>query len=100
VTTHPSRLASALGGAAIALTGVAAGAFLFSGHHQPVALAAQDNDARGDIPALILDPDKPALVVARSGIFFVIDQNGNALPIRVEDSALRNVPGTEFLRAW
>ncbi|GAB4545175.1 MAG: hypothetical protein Tsb0013_02870 [Phycisphaerales bacterium] len=101
MTTHtrPSlHTPSALAGALLMLGGMAGGAFLVSGGGAPRVLAASP-EAGDAIPAIELDADTTALVVDSRGMFFVIDANARAFPVRFDESALRNVPGEEILQA-
>ena len=88
---------SVLVGVVIALAGVGVGAWITSA--TPQALASRSVEAGGDIPAIELDEKTVALVVDRSGRFFLVDQKGRAGPVRLDDDLVRNVPGTEILTA-
>ena len=99
-TTKPRSIhtPSAAAGAIIALAGMAVGVLLTSGGATPSALAFSP-EAGDAIPAIELDQETRALVVDHRGVFFVIDQNARAFPVRFEESSLRNVPGEELLQA-
>lgn len=89
---------SVIAGALIAIAGIAIGALLTTGNAMPRALAVSP-EAGDKIPAIELDQGTNALVVDHRGLFFVIDDNARAFPVRFDETALRNVPGEEILQA-
>ncbi|MEM1423107.1 MAG: hypothetical protein AAGH64_03790 [Planctomycetota bacterium] len=89
---------SAVVGAVLAIAGIGLGAFLTTGEAVPSALAA--SPAAGDgIPAIQIDEGDRVLVVDSRGLFFIVDGNARAFPVRFDETSLRNVPGEEILQA-
>ena len=89
---------SALVGAILALAGIAVGALLTTGPTLSRALAASPEAGDG-IPAIQIDEGDRVLVVDNRGLFFVVDENARAFPVRFDETSLRNVPGEEILQA-
>ena len=95
---HDARRGSGMFlGAALMLVGVVMGAVLSSDRGSMAYAANAGAKSSLALPAVTIGSAEVALVKEEGGRFFIIDVRGNAAPVRIKDTELRNVPGESLV---
>ncbi len=86
------------GGVLVAL-GVVIGTWIAGMWAGPAALAAGGPVSSNCLPAIAIGQTDRVLLRDQGGLYFLMDVNGSIIPLRVDDSDLKNLAGRSLLRA-